>query len=612
MAWSEGSLDLVPLLQRIKDIPWGATLSAAHDRTAASLMEAIAQSPRVFLRADDEFWMLAEQTRHPFIQLLTRPPSGEARPLGTQTALNQFRDQWIRLMSMHHLPGTPLMVHKVVPLDRDLIEASAHTLPITLGAQHPEGYRNLAATTATNGEVRAVKELPGPPALLSLVSVPGGLRLATCSGEPDEVGFRRGAPPRHDEAREHFRTVFQEAAALQEDLSTAVHRYNCKVPKALQLTLRADLPGGMTAATLQRGSRASRERMLWFDYRLLASPGRVDERITDPSTQFFLKQCRNHARQDVNALNLHPARMPIPAEICRQEVVIGCAVQLRVEAKQADLPEHEKRIRFGLSIDDIMDLLTFPERRMVEALQKQIRPQAPSGAASEAATTARPALPVTYVLQHTGHPMNCMLVVTPLAEAASSKQKRAPAATASSETKSEPTSPHRVGGQDDAMFDVLVGTLAADIRQSGHWHLLTAKLPPLLLQGCTGWPIGRPLEVVQADTLAGPQWTDGHAGGSATIEPVRILQSPQTGRYIGWRDGQRVEVSPDGDSFYAAVLCSLSDAERQTLLMACGMDQQQMAYVSLAITALRQHVANSLFMHRADYRRLIIDLSAAP
>lgn len=77
------------------------------------------------------------------------------------------------------------------------------------------------------------------------------------------------------------------------------------------------------------------------------------------------------------------------------------------------------------------------------------------------------------------------------------------------------------------------------------------------------------------------------------------------------KDGERVEVALDGDSFYAAVLMSLSDAERQTLLQACGLGGQDMASLPHAVLALRRHFADYLFQRRADHRNLIIDLYAS-
>lgn len=598
----EGALDLSPLLRQVRDLPWGKTFHNGHYHTLSVVAETIAKSPRVYLQADEKFWQLAEQTRQPFTALLTRPFSRQTRPAGMQAVLTHFRDLWTTVHSVRSLPSTPLILHKAVPLDVDLIEAAGYTLPVTLGAQHPEGHRQLAATAGSSAAFWDVPGTAGLRAALSLVSVPGALRLVTGPRKPEEGGTR-SVPSLLDQATTQWQAVFRPAADQSMKLSSALDQFNRKVPTTMRLKLRVGLPAHVAEATLQPGSRASHDLMVWFDYRLLASAGRMDERLKDPGTLDVLNRCRSKAARDVDALSRHAACTPLPAETFRRDVVIGCAVQLWIEARQADLPDQDKQIRFGSPIEEIMDLLTFPERRMVDALRAKIRSQAAGGARSAPAGTT-PSVPLTAcVHEQSGYPMNCMLVVHPPAPRSPLGDSH-PAGTPVTPTA---TNTHRESMEDTTMFDALVSTVAADIRQSGHWQLLSAKLPPLLLQGCTGWPIGRPLEVVQARSLQGTGVVSGRGGPG---EPVRILQSPETGRYAGWKDGQRVEVAQDGDSFYAAVLASLSDAERQALLQACGLHGRAMASPSAAVMALRDHFADYLILRRTDYRKLIIDLTA--
>lgn len=600
----EGALNLVPLLRLLSDVPADTDTQAYRSLILTSVADQITRAARIYVPADEECWRLAEQTRLQFETLLSRPVSPGTRSVGSQVALTHFKDQWNTLLGSRHLPRTPLVLQKVVPVASKVAQASSHVLPITLGPQHPEGHLLLARTPGlAGGDSNGLAESIAKP-LLSLVSVPGGLRLAIGPRSLDQGGIRRSSG-RLEAADQQWETVFKQAAAQRWDLSRAVTQYNALAQAPLRLHWTPALPDSIQRAPLQWGQGSRRDLMMWFEYSQLARPGCLDEFIQDSATRELLEQCRRLAQEDVQALHQTPTTAPLPSMTHRQDVVTGCAVQLRLEASQQQTPEQARKIRFATPVRDIMDQLPLTERRLIDQLFTRLSMERQSGTEARSAFTQPPTSQRTYVHESTGYPIVCLLLSVPAAE------EEAPADTAANAVPASAAGAGTIEPlqQGDDAFHRGVLSIVLDVATRGKWSGPSSILPPQLLQGCPGWPLGRPLEIVEAQDHAALS----HAGRrSSGIEPVRIVRTPGTEVYAGLRDGQRVEVEPDGDSFYAAVLAALSDADRQTLLRAAGCEAHHMASIPHAVTALREHFANYLLNHREEHHAFIARVCHAP
>lgn len=613
-----GTLNLVQLLQALSDVPADTDTQAYRSLIMAWVAEQITKAPRIYVPAGDECWRLSEQTRHQLDTVLSQPVLPGTRSAGSQVALTHFKDQWNTLLGSRHLPGTPLVLQKVVPVVSTWAQASSQVLPITLGPQHPEGHRLLACTAGlAGGDSNGLPKSISKP-LLSLVSVPGGLRLAIGPRSMDQGGIHRSSG-RLEAADQQWELVFKQAAAQRQTLSQAVSKFNTVAQAALRLHWTPELPDSIKLAPLECGQGSRRDLMMWFEYSQLAKPGRLDESVQDAATRNLLEHCRRLAQQDVQALRRMPCAALLPSVTWRQDVVTGCAVQLQLEANQQQTPEQARKIRFAFAVHDIMDQLPLTERRMIDQLITRLSMQQQREIGARPAVTQPPTSQPTYVQDTTGHPIVCLLLSAPAAQVeaqAASAECAVPSAADSGPAAADPvpaaaavTGPIEQFHQGDEAFNGQVLDIVLDIAARGQWTGPSSALPPRLLQGCPGWPLGRPLEIVQAQAhgrfpAAGMR--------SSGIEPVRIVQQPGTDVYAGLRDGRLVEVRPDVDSFYAAVLVSLSDTDRQTLLTAAGCEAHNMASLPHAVAALRKHFATYLLNHREEHRGLIAQVCNAP
>lgn len=168
---------------------------------------------------------------------------------------------------------------------------------------------------------------------------------------------------------------------------------------------------------------------------------------------------------------------------------------------------------------------------------------------------------------------------------------------------SAPPSPASDRSSDDE--DTFLAPFLADLREPGHWTRFSQELAPHCLTDSPGWPAGRTLDIHHADNGVLL-----HRSGdpAATLAPVRIAWMPHKPLYSAVVGEQLLDIPADGDSFYAAVLAALPREDRLALLQRCGCPPASTEVVRSATLALREHLAQQLDRHRADYRERLLQL----
>lgn len=651
---SPTTLDLTPLLYRLHALtclpPYGSTWLQCIDEVAHQ----IARSARIHIPADDAFRRLALETRPLMDQLLSAATLKDLRPPGMQAALQQFHEAWTGWLTTPTRPTQPLTLHKAVPLEAPLILSYGVVLPVTLGDLHPDG-RRLLASTAGHGE--GVCNVQGPlssQSLLSMSGVPGGLRLVT-----GPQAHSAGPPSEGRQALEYARTQWQRVMTSGPSqgltLLTALAQYNEIVPAELQLQFSPDLPGEMAHATLQPGTYSSQQTLIWFDYSLLATSGGLDEQISDPTARSLLLRSRSHAQLDVaTELAWLRRRTCVSPRDLRPLLVQGCMVQNWLEA--LELPWRSKAtFRFDLPVSAVMEQLTTTEQSVVKAVTETLLASEAYAAVAKLdqlsirkdpppppRLDASPMRPVHYLLDQSGAPMGCLLLTQWAEDRAVTtvSSRRRPYQQASMENFSQllkqriqpswvsrlPLNPPQEPGTDEGSWwavpllapagtspasaasqDTMINDLLQEIRQPGHWTGFSAELAPRLLVDCPGWPVGRSLDIVNADTGTLLSRAGRPVAGAA---PVTVARLAEAQHYVAVVQEALIEVPADGDCFYVAVLASLSAKERESLLRASGCAPHERQSLAPAVAALRQHFANHLSDHRDHYRDQILRLHA--
>jgi hypothetical protein len=153
------------------------------------------------------------------------------------------------------------------------------------------------------------------------------------------------------------------------------------------------------------------------------------------------------------------------------------------------------------------------------------------------------------------------------------------------------------------VFDATVDQLLQDIRTPRQWTDFSADLSPRVLVDVPAWPVGRTLDIHDAQTgtlmlrFGEPM---------ADRLPVRVARWPQADRYAAVQGEHLLTMPPGGDGFYAAVLGSMVPEERLELLQAAGCTESAAQWLGPSATRLREHLAKHLDRHREDYRSAIV------
>lgn len=147
----------------------------------------------------------------------------------------------------------------------------------------------------------------------------------------------------------------------------------------------------------------------------------------------------------------------------------------------------------------------------------------------------------------------------------------------------------------------LVSGVAQQMSRMNDSSGLGADIAPHLVVTLPGWPAGRPLQILSMDKqklqAAGPDLAPGK-------EPVTVLSDRKLGLHWGVFNGRRVPTPPVGDSFYRAVLASLSAPEQKALLEGVGGDPDQ-PYGSASLTRLREATSQQLAAHPQQFGPLL-------
>ncbi|WAC72517.1 hypothetical protein OU995_23685 [Roseateles sp. SL47] len=191
-------------------------------------------------------------------------------------------------------------------------------------------------------------------------------------------------------------------------------------------------------------------------------------------------------------------------------------------------------------------------------------------------------------------------------EAPSSLQTLRPSAAAdTAETVQEP--PTTVGSGEESAFakgyHVEILKVVKDLETPYCWNTFASELPPRFLPDCSGWPVGRGLQVLNA--------TNGneisHEGTTvAGASPVTVVLNPVTRHYNSLLNQQLYEVAANGDCFFSAVLHAMGDSDRAALLNQANPTLPAEPTISSAVASLRSHLADQLRNNVIDYREEII------
>ncbi len=151
-------------------------------------------------------------------------------------------------------------------------------------------------------------------------------------------------------------------------------------------------------------------------------------------------------------------------------------------------------------------------------------------------------------------------------------------------------------------FSAAVDQLLRDIRTPMRWTDFSADLSPRLLVDLAAWPVGRTLDIHDAQTGA-LMFRFGEP--MADRVPVRVARSPQGDRYAAVQ-GAETLLSPNDDGFYTSVLAAMAPKERLELLKAAGCTESTAEWVGPSVSKLREHLAGHLEQHQEDYRSSIV------
>ncbi len=151
----------------------------------------------------------------------------------------------------------------------------------------------------------------------------------------------------------------------------------------------------------------------------------------------------------------------------------------------------------------------------------------------------------------------------------------------------------------------LVATVAQQMSRIHDGGELGADIAPHLVVTLPGWPKGRPLQVLSVDgqklQAAGPGPSPGKETGK---EPVTVLVDRTGGKHWGVCNGRRVPTPAVGDSFYRALLTSLTVPERSALLESVGGDPSD-AFGDASMTSLREATRQQLAGHPEQFGPLL-------
>ncbi|MBB3196555.1 hypothetical protein [Roseateles terrae] len=152
-------------------------------------------------------------------------------------------------------------------------------------------------------------------------------------------------------------------------------------------------------------------------------------------------------------------------------------------------------------------------------------------------------------------------------------------------------------------FSTAVEQLLHDVRTPRRWTDFSADLAPRLLADLAAWPVGRTLDIHDAQTGA-LMFRFGEP--MADRAPVRVTRSPRGDRYATVQGAEVLAIPHGGDAFYAAVLGSMAPQERLSLLKAAGCTESSAQWLGASVLKLREYLARHLDQHREDYRSSIV------
>jgi hypothetical protein len=194
---------------------------------------------------------------------------------------------------------------------------------------------------------------------------------------------------------------------------------------------------------------------------------------------------------------------------------------------------------------------------------------------------------------------------SPTEDRASLQTLRPAAAADTAETVQEP--PTTVGSGEESAFakgyHVEILKVVKDLETPYCWDTFASELPPRFLPDCSGWPVGRGLQVLNA--------TNGneisHEGTTvAGASPVTVVLNPATQHYNSLLNQQLYEVAANGDCFFSAVLHAMGDSDRAALLNQANPTLPAEPTISAAVASLRSHLADQVRNNVIDYREEII------
>ncbi|MBB3196556.1 hypothetical protein [Roseateles terrae] len=381
----------------------------SQDRQLHEIAMLLSRCSRLVLPPDPGIRQMAHTCRARLNAMLARGGTEGSRTPGVEAALDEFAVHFNNALGAPDAQERPVMIVKSVPLKEPLLTCRAAVTGLTLRTPQPLMDTLLASTPMPSPPVpREGDRVPCQP-LLCLSTARGRLRIeVTPQGDRDW----RADGSRLREALNGLDGTLMLSLAAGRCLEDALHHFNRGADPRLRLTMAPGLSDAIRRAELQVQPGSCQECILWFDYAGLVTPGALDQRIDGPGALDHLNACRRLVQDAAHAeVNELLPDLPAPYNQFRASLVLGCAVQLCLEAAGRSRTQPTE-FDFVVPVHEVTARMTPTEITLLQAILASLRWKI---AGLDLSAMDRPAVwkpAPTYVSMDRGSPMGCVVVRT--------------------------------------------------------------------------------------------------------------------------------------------------------------------------------------------------------